>query len=998
MAVSDLGSIALGFELDLRNLKKQANEASGVLDGLQRKTQQAATPSGQAARSGGFFSSLIGGAAGASTALSSLGNQNGVFSRITQAAGGMRAVFAGVAATAGGTAAALTGVGAAIAAAALIIGGAILTVKGLQAAFQQLGGAIQNAVTQQSLETSFQVMAQNMGISSREAESFKNTLRDYNITGAAATRIMQNMLNAQLPLNKSTKALVDVGQRYAVVAGTDTPTAINTITDAIATLNPQLLRQFGIVSTLPQIYEKYADANGLTASALTETQQRQAILNTVLESGARLQGAQNAAQFDAARGFSILKANIDEVKTALGRVALPIFTGLLKTLVPISRDLAGNSENLGQKMESLGQRIAGVVVPAVGRFISFVRSIPWVGIIDGLYRTIKLFQLLSAPMILAAQTVLNFAKAAIRAFGVVISGVRAVINAFVNVGRVAVAAWNAITGKGSISDLGAAIKNVATTAIEDMGNTLTQVGNLAGGLVVDQFNDTVAAINRISGAAAGIAKGFNIKEFFDSLPTQAAKGWKSAGKTTADEVGGMSKEAMKALKKMREELEKENADFARSQAKAAKDFKNSLAELTAQHRDQIKDIRKDIQKESADFKKAQEERTRDYQQELNNLNKADTDRKNDVQKQLAEEIAKGRFADQTKIASLRSRLAYEDAAHKEAVDKATENYNKETEKAKTANSERLADLQTNLNAELAIKQKHAADFARFRDFQIKDDITKLKEQYAAQKKEDQRAHSERLADIIKRGKEELAQHTNNGAANANGYMDALGGGMASKLPEVKTKARNVGKDTQNSTAQGMGDRQEHVSSKFKGVLGIAADAGRNIIGKIFGPVGLLAADWVGRKIRDSDSTIGSALRAMWRGGVNLMGSLWEYGAKIVRELGKSIASALGSVAGGAFRRGWNAIGLPAFASGGIVQGASGEDSIIARVSKGEMILNKDQQARLFNFINGSNSDLPQTRSGSSMTIENLNISLPAVQNADDFTRELQLKFATLRTT
>ena len=41
---------------------------------------------------------------------------------------------------------------------------------------------------------------------------------------------------------------------------------------------------------------------------------------------------------------------------------------------------------------------------------------------------------------------------------------------------------------------------------------------------------------------------------------------------------------------------------------------------------------------------------------------------------------------------------------------------------------------------------------------------------------------------------------------------------------------------------------------------------------------------------------------------------------------------------------------PKFADGGIVQGSSFNDGIIARVSTGEMILNRNQQSNLFNLL------------------------------------------------
>src|SRR5690606_38313664 len=158
--------------------------------------------------------------------------------------------------------------------------------------------------------------------------------------------------------------------------------------------------------------------------------------------------------------------------------------------------------------------------------------------------------------------------------------------------------------------------------------------------------------------------------------------------------------------------------------------------------------------------------------------------KNDVNMQIAEELSKGLYADQTKLARLRARLAYEDAENKKAVADAEATYNTDIANAKEQHDTKLADLQAALDKEMALQQKYAQDFATYRDYVIKDDITKLKEGYARQEADRKLAYEKRITDIIENGKESAAQQATNGTNDGLAYGGGIAGGLNKSMAGI----------------------------------------------------------------------------------------------------------------------------------------------------------------------------------------------------------------------
>lgn len=947
MANGFLGSIRADFTLDLSQLEKQIRKAEGMLADLQKTAERGGTGGG--GRTGGGGS---GGLIGAFAA----GELGGAL------AGGTRAL------------------GALAAKAAVAVGGVLVLKQGFDALKRGITGAIQTAGQFQQLNTSITAISRNMGVSEQAVSAFSKRMRELNLFGGEAQQAILNLLSAQLPLNDSTFKLVGAAQNLAVAYGTTTTGALVTITDAIGSLNPVLLEQFGITENLPAIYDRYAASIGTVGNALTESEKRQAVMNAVLERGSQFAGIAGDSVGNFARALTILRANVQTIGGTLGSVLLPALGSILQPLVNLSREWAGALVDNQNRLTNLGQVIANYIRPAVESFANALRNLDWARVANGAYLVAQIVQGLARIFIGLGQAVLASVKFAAAV-------IQALIQPIVVVGQLASDMWKALRGEGSFK---AAISN-AGGLINVFGDDLTKTLKSAG----QSFNSYIKNVN------AGFAdfaqgKGFDFKKFWESLPNTAAKGAKGIAGATNQALAGMDAETRKKLADLARDIAQATEDFARNQARRAADFARSLGDLVAAHRDQISSIRKDIDKETRTFNEAQEERTSKYLSEQRKLDDADRSRKNDVQTQIAEELAKGRFADRVKLASLRSRLNFEDAEYKKQTAELKATYEKDTQNATDQHQERISELQVALNKELAIQQRHAGDFARLKDHQVEDDITRLKRQNIEQTAEENRQHARRMADLARRGAEITGANRSNGIGAGNAFMGGLGGAITAATPNINTQTKNLGTGMSTKTGEGAKNNSGSIRSGILNAV-ISALAGLPVIGPMIN-LGRLLMNTTGGSIRDTWSAIRNGITGAFSTAINAMGGLFGFGRTLLSKLGKGIYDAMPSLIKGGFKGAWSAAGLPGFFQGGIVGGAPGIDRNVVAVSRGEMILNRSQQANLFNALANPGSSGSSGNTGGGINIEVLNVELPNVKSGDDFSRELRLSLNALRTT
>lgn len=146
-------------------------------------------------------------------------------------------------------------------------------------------------------------------ISTEAANESVKSLRGMNIAHAKAIQITSLFIQSQLELTDATK-LANAAKDLAVIAGLDSSEATETLTRAIVMQRPMLLKQFGIVKGLDQIYKDYSETTGAVASELTELEKRQAFLNAILGAGEKVMGTYDAAMGSVSKRFRSLTGRI----------------------------------------------------------------------------------------------------------------------------------------------------------------------------------------------------------------------------------------------------------------------------------------------------------------------------------------------------------------------------------------------------------------------------------------------------------------------------------------------------------------------------------------------------------------------------------------------------------------------------------------------------------------------------------------------------------------
>ena len=207
--------------------------------------------------------------------------------------------------------------------------------------------AAKDAARTEVLGTVLGVVGKNAKQSNTDLRATVEEVKALGITTQEAEQSVIKFIQAQLKASDAAK-LARVAQDLAVVAGTNSSEAFGRLTHAIEANSVMMLRQFGIVTTLRQVFADYAQQTGKNAKELDEVDKKQAFLNAVLQEGAKFAGAYEAAMGDVGKQFTSLDRLFEEVRDRIGEGLLPLFRawvtlltglteGFLKLPEPIQR-------------------------------------------------------------------------------------------------------------------------------------------------------------------------------------------------------------------------------------------------------------------------------------------------------------------------------------------------------------------------------------------------------------------------------------------------------------------------------------------------------------------------------------------------------------------------------------------------------------------------------------------------------------------------------------
>jgi len=223
----------------------------------------------------------------------------------------------------------------------IIANAATKALKLLSSGVKEVGKAVLVAARVKVLNTTLTQMGKNSGIAAHQVQRVKNQIVALGITERNAIGVQQRFIQSELEIADAVK-VARLAQDAAVIAGLNSSDAALQITDAINKQRPILLRQFGIMTNLKQLYQETAEKLGKTSDELTKSERKNALLNDVLRQGKLLSGNYVAAMRDVGKQMTSLPRWFENAQVAVGEK----FAGALKVAVFGARDLLIGIEKL----------------------------------------------------------------------------------------------------------------------------------------------------------------------------------------------------------------------------------------------------------------------------------------------------------------------------------------------------------------------------------------------------------------------------------------------------------------------------------------------------------------------------------------------------------------------------------------------------------------------------------------------------------------------------
>jgi len=202
--------------------------------------------------------------------------------------------------------------------------GAAKAIGTLVDGLNQIGEATKVAARIEVLNGVMQFTGQAAGFSRRELDENVKALQAQGITISESLGLQQRFIQANLDIGLATD-IATVAQNAAVIAGVNSSEAALGLTDAIVKQRPILLKQFGIITSLDQIYDKQAETLGKARDELTATEKRMGFFNEIMEQATTIAGAYDTAMDFAGKRLTSLPRHFEAAQQAVGQHFLPAF-------------------------------------------------------------------------------------------------------------------------------------------------------------------------------------------------------------------------------------------------------------------------------------------------------------------------------------------------------------------------------------------------------------------------------------------------------------------------------------------------------------------------------------------------------------------------------------------------------------------------------------------------------------------------------------------------
>src|SRR4030043_368651 len=199
-------------------------------------------------------------------------------------------------------------------------------------AIRNLVAEFKNLVTYSARTEELSIVVQNIGkqagYSADTVNYYVDAVKKMGNTKEDATRAGTKLIQNDLDLAKATD-MARMAQDAATIAGIDSSEALGRMIPGIVTLQPEVLKQMGIMVSLENEYAKFAKTNGRTTTSLTSFEKQQIALNAVLNQSGKIAGNYEAAMGTAGKQVRSFERYIKDIYESLGKLTLPIYTEMV---------------------------------------------------------------------------------------------------------------------------------------------------------------------------------------------------------------------------------------------------------------------------------------------------------------------------------------------------------------------------------------------------------------------------------------------------------------------------------------------------------------------------------------------------------------------------------------------------------------------------------------------------------------------------------------------
>lgn len=253
------------------------------------------------------------------------------------------------------------------------VGAAFIAAFGIHRMMGLVKNVTMTAARAEELAIVLKNVGKTAGYSAQYLMQEEEKIKALGITTQATRMLMIRFMQSQLDVAKAAK-IARAAQDFAVIGMVDSSEAAKMLTFAIAAQCPRLLRQFGIVTDLAEVFGRYAKAHNKSAEDLTEHEKRMSFYNVIMENAARITGTYEAAMTTAGKQFRSLQRYVIEASNAIGKYFLPTFSELVieitEALIEVRKffDPLGAMISQYTKLERIFNESTGTINKLIDRY------------------------------------------------------------------------------------------------------------------------------------------------------------------------------------------------------------------------------------------------------------------------------------------------------------------------------------------------------------------------------------------------------------------------------------------------------------------------------------------------------------------------------------------------------------------------------------------------------------------------------------------------------